>query len=271
MKNQLITIWGFPCMFLVAFNIFFLKKLWSIWLLCVLISFYLGLYCVGSLCFLDLSVCFPMLGKISAISSSSVSSGSLSLSLLLLGGPYNANVGTFNIVPAAAKSIQSYLTVCDPTDGSSRGSPIPGILQVRTLEWVAISFSNAWKWKVKVKSRSCVRLFSTPWTTAHQALCPWDFPGKSTGVGCHCLSSFLFILSFFCSTAVISTYLSSSSLILSSASFSCHWLLLVYFFISVIILFIYLFFNTSSSLVNIYSIFFVSPFWDLGSPLLSFL
>jgi len=135
--------------------------LWSIWLLCVLVSFYLGLYCVGSLCFLDLSVCFPMLGKISAISSSSVSSGSLSLSLLLLGGPYNANVGTFNIVPAAAKSIQSYLTVCDPTDGSPPGSPVPGILQVRTLEWVAISFSNAWKWKVK-GSRSVVSDSSRP-------------------------------------------------------------------------------------------------------------
>ena len=88
---------------------------------------------------------------------------------------------------AAAKSLQSCLTLCDPIDGSPRGSPIPGILQARTLEWVAISFSNAWKWKVKVKSLSHVRLLSTPWTTDHQALRPWDFPGKSTGVGCHCL------------------------------------------------------------------------------------
>ena len=130
---------------------------------------------------------------------------------------------------------QSCPTLCDPIDGSPPGSPIPGILQARTLEWVAISFSNAWKWKVKVKSLSCVRLLATPWTAAHQAppslgssrqehwsglpfpsprhesgkwkwscsvvsnssrphglhptrlLCPWDFPGKSTGVGCHCL------------------------------------------------------------------------------------
>ena len=59
---------------------------------------------------------------------------------------------------AAAKSLQSCPTLCDPVDGSPRGSPIPGILQARTLEWVAISFSNAWKWKVKVKSLSRVRL-----------------------------------------------------------------------------------------------------------------
>ena len=54
---------------------------------------------------------------------------------------------------AAAKSLQSCLTLCDPIDGSPPGSPVPGILQARTLEWVAISFSSAWKWKVKVKSQ----------------------------------------------------------------------------------------------------------------------
>ena len=137
---------------------------------------------------------------------------------------------------AAAKSLQSCPTLCNPIDGSPPGSPVPGILQARTLEWVAISFSNAWKWKVKGKLLSCVRLFKTPWTAAHQAplsmgfsrqedwsgvplqlsnllhcypcvctcsfvsdpqwphglqpsrlLCPWNFPGKSTRVGCHCL------------------------------------------------------------------------------------
>ena len=72
--------------------------------------------------------------------------------------------------PAApAKSLQSCLTLCDPIEGSPPGSPIPGILQATTLEWVAISFSNAWKWKVKVKSLSHVRLFATPWTAAYQA------------------------------------------------------------------------------------------------------
>ena len=133
----------------------------------------------------------------------------------------------------AAKSLQLCPTLCDPIGGSPPDSPVPGILQARTLEWVAISFSNAWKWKVKVKSLSHVWLFSTPWTAAHQAppsmgfsrqehwsrlpfpspvhesekwkwsrpvvsdsqplhgpqptrlLRPWDFPGKSTGVGCH--------------------------------------------------------------------------------------
>ena len=89
---------------------------------------------------------------------------------------------------AAAKSLQSCPTLCDPVDGSPPGSPIPGILQAGTLEWVAISFSNVWKWKVKIKLLSHVRLLVTPWTAAHQApFCPWDFPGKSTGVGCHCL------------------------------------------------------------------------------------
>ena len=63
---------------------------------------------------------------------------------------------------AAAKSLQSCPTLCDPVDGSPPGSPIPGILQARTLEWVAIFFSNAWKWKVKVKSLSCVWLLATP-------------------------------------------------------------------------------------------------------------
>ena len=88
---------------------------------------------------------------------------------------------------AAAKSLQLCLTLCDPTDGSPSGSPVPEILQAKTLEWVAISFSNAWKWKVKVKSLSHVWLFATPWTAACQAPRPWDFLGKSTGVGCHCL------------------------------------------------------------------------------------
>ena len=70
---------------------------------------------------------------------------------------------------AAAKSLQSCLTPSDPIDGSPPGSPVPGILQARTLECTAISFSNAWKWKEKVKSLSCVQLFATPWTTAYQA------------------------------------------------------------------------------------------------------
>ena len=74
-----------------------------------------------------------------------------------------------SLAAAAAKSLQSCPTLCDPREGSPLGSPIPGILQARTLEWVAISFSNARKWKVKVKSLSRVWLLATPWTAAYQA------------------------------------------------------------------------------------------------------
>ena len=70
---------------------------------------------------------------------------------------------------AAAKSLQSCPTLCDPIDSSPPGSPVSGILQARTLEWVAISFSNAWKWKVKLKSFSPFWLLATPWTAAYQA------------------------------------------------------------------------------------------------------
>jgi len=70
---------------------------------------------------------------------------------------------------AAAKSLQSCPTLCNPIDGSPPGSPIPGILQARTLEWVAISFSNAWKGKVKVKLLSRVWLLAIPWSVAYQA------------------------------------------------------------------------------------------------------
>ena len=69
---------------------------------------------------------------------------------------------------AASKSLQSCLTLCDPIEGSPPGSPIPGILQTRTLKWVAISFSNAWNWKVKVKLISHIQLLATPWTAAYQ-------------------------------------------------------------------------------------------------------
>ena len=70
---------------------------------------------------------------------------------------------------AAAKSLQSCPTLCDPRDGSPPGSCVPEILKARTLEWVATAFSSVWKWKVKVKSFSRVRLLVTPWTAAYQA------------------------------------------------------------------------------------------------------
>ena len=77
---------------------------------------------------------------------------------------------------AAAKFLQSRPTLCDPIDGSPPGSPVPGILQARVLEWVAISFSNAGKGKVKVKSLTRVRLLATPWTAADQAPPSMGFP-----------------------------------------------------------------------------------------------
>ena len=76
---------------------------------------------------------------------------------------------SYQSLAAAAKSLQLCPTLCDPIDGSPPGSPIPGIPQARTLEWVAISFSNAWKGKVKVKLLSHVRLFVTPWSADYQA------------------------------------------------------------------------------------------------------
>ena len=91
------------------------------------------------------------------------------------------------IAAAAAKSLQSCPTLCDPIDSSPPCSPIPGILQARTLEWVASALSNAWKWKVKVKSLSCVRLYRPHGLQPSRLLSPWDFLGKTTGVGCHCL------------------------------------------------------------------------------------
>ena len=81
---------------------------------------------------------------------------------------FYSQVSHVNNLAAAAKSLQSRPTLCDPIDdGSPPGSPVPGILQARTLEWVAISFSNAWKWKMKSLSR--VWLLATPWTAAYQA------------------------------------------------------------------------------------------------------
>ena len=82
---------------------------------------------------------------------------------------------------AAVRSLQSCLTLCNPIDGSPPGSAVPGILQARTLEWVAISFSKVWKWKVKLLSR--VRLFATPWTATYQALLPMGFSKKEDWSG----------------------------------------------------------------------------------------
>ena len=88
---------------------------------------------------------------------------------------------------AAAKSCQSCPTLWDPRDGSPPGSAVSRILQARTLEWVTISFSNAWKWKVKMKSLSCVQLFATPWTAAYQAPPSMGFSRQEYWSGLPCL------------------------------------------------------------------------------------
>ena len=91
--------------------------------------------------------------------------------IVLLAGTQNSEVisNSFLYLMLLLLSHFSHVRLCDPMDSSPPGSPVPGILQVRTLEWVAISFSNAWKWKVKVKSLSHVWLLATPWTAAYQA------------------------------------------------------------------------------------------------------
>ena len=99
--------------------------------------------------------------------------------LFLTSGPKTQvykNTFPYSFAAAAAKSLQSCSTLCDPIDGSPPGSPVPGILKGRTLEWVAISFSREWKWKVKVKSLSHVWLPVTPWTVAHEAPPSMGFP-----------------------------------------------------------------------------------------------
>ena len=92
-----------------------------------------------------------------------------------------------NECAAAAKSLQSCPTLCNPIDGSPPGSPVPGILQARVLDWAAISFSNARKWKLKVKLLSLVRLLVTPWTAAYQAPPSMGFSRQEYWSGCHCL------------------------------------------------------------------------------------
>ena len=94
----------------------------------------------------------------------------LTLSLSCFSQGYLIIFPTQHAAATAAKSLQLCPTLCDPKDGSPPGPAVPGIIQARTLEWVAISSSNAWKWKVKVKSLSRVWLLATPWIAAYQAL-----------------------------------------------------------------------------------------------------
>ena len=118
---------------------------------------------------------------------------------------------------AAAKSLQSCPTLCEPIDGSPPGSPVPGILQARTLECVSISFSNAWKWKVKVKSLSRIRLLATPWTAAHQAPPPMGFSRQEYWSGVPLPS--LWYLLYICKLPLIINTLPSLTYLQFLASF----------------------------------------------------
>ena len=140
---------------------------------------------------------------------------------------------------AAAKSLQSCPTLCDPMDCSPPGSPVPGILRARTLEWVAISFSDAWKWSCPVVSDPQRPHGLQP----SRLLCPWDFPGKSTGVGCHCLllmtlliSWWLLLINSVLNNPVGFLYLSFNSLEFSpenNNNFTFFFLVFIFFSFSV--------------------------------------
>ena len=113
---------------------------------------------------------------------------------------------------AAAKSHQSCPTLCNPIDSSPPGSPVPGILQAKTLEWIAISFCNTWKWKVTVKLLSPVWLLATPWTAAYQAPPSMGVSRQSTGVGCHCLLCILMSNNVIMSTVIFHCLYSTCNL-----------------------------------------------------------
>ena len=113
---------------------------------------------------------------------------------------------------AAAKSLQSCPTLCNPVDSRPSGSPIPGSLQARTLEWVAISFSNAWKWKVKVKSLSSVWLLATPWTAAYQAPPPMGFSRQKYWSGLPLPSPLTWIDSLNKTTGLLASFLCFNAL-----------------------------------------------------------
>ena len=140
-------------------------------------------------CFANRFICTIFLHIYSLIQESCFSFWLTSLSMTLLSF---LQIG--KETAAAAKSLQSCLTLCSPRDGSPPGSAIPGTLQASTLEWVAISFSNAWKWKVKAKSLSLVWLLATPWTASYQdppsmgfsRQNPMDGGAWCTGVGFQC-------------------------------------------------------------------------------------
>ena len=129
------------------------------------------------------------------------------------------------LTAAAAKSLRSCPTLCNPIDGSPPGSPVPGILQTRTLEWVAISFSNVWKWKVKVKSLSHVRPSVSPWTAAFQAPPSMGFSRQEYWSGVPLPSPYLLLLSFISSSVFfIATLITWHIILYLHIIFQHHWI-----------------------------------------------
>ena len=126
------------------------------------------------------------------------------------------------ILAAAAKSLQSCPTLCDPLDGSPPGSPLPGILQARTLEWAAISLSDVWKWKVKAKLLSCVQLYATPWTEAYQAPLSMGFSRQEYWSGVPLPSPWFLLVCIYSFISVIVFFTSSWLFFLFSNSVKLH-------------------------------------------------
>ena len=154
--------------------------------------------------------------------------------MVQLSHPYMTAGKTIALTAAAAavaQSLQSCPTLCDPIDGSPPGSPVPGILQAGTLEWVAISFSNAWKWKVKVKSesevaQSCLTLSDSMVCSSSGSSVHGIFPGKSTGVGCHCLLLLALTTQTFVGKVMSLLFNMLSRLVIALLSRSKHFLIL---------------------------------------------
>ena len=118
-------------------------------------------------------------------------------------GPFRSLLMTLISAAAAARSLQPCPTLCEPRDGSPPGSPDTGILQARTLEWVAVSFSYAWKWEVKVKLPSPVRLLATPWTAAYQTPPSMGFSRQEYSSGVPLPSPFDLLAQFNFSTNIL--------------------------------------------------------------------
>ena len=150
------------------------------------------------------------------------------LFILLKSSIYLSVHVTVTYIYANAKSLQSCPTLCDPIDGNPPGSPVPGILQARTLEWVVISFSNAWKWKVKVKSLSRVWPSATPWTAAYQAPPSMGFSRQEYWSGVPYISTYISKTHHICRDWSLHLFFLIFTDLISKNSILCMFLLKLY-------------------------------------------